>query len=139
MNKIHNNLNIENLIKTEWFEQFNKDQQEEITKGIQDNLDVSIYATSKYSWEQMQEIREGLKDNLNVSIYAKPIFDWNQMEEIRWGLEEKLNVSIYAKPEISWEEMEKIRLDLEESKKRKTNEQNTQQFKHRKLNKNRMV
>ena len=48
------------------------------------------------------------------------------MEEIRWGLEEKLNVSIYAKPEISWEEMEKIRLDLEESKKRKTNEQNTQ-------------
>ena len=27
MNKAHNNLNIENLIKTEWFEQFNKEQQ----------------------------------------------------------------------------------------------------------------
>ena len=49
MNKIHNNLNIENLTKTEWFEQFNKEQQEEITKGIQDNLDVSIYAKTEYS------------------------------------------------------------------------------------------
>ena len=88
MNKIHNNLNIENLIKTEWFEQFNKEQQEEITRGIQDNLDVSIYANLKYSWEQMQEIREGLKDKVNVSIYAKPELDWKEMGKIRLDLED---------------------------------------------------
>ena len=76
MNKIYNNLNIENLTKTEWFNQFNKEQQEEITKGIQDNLDVSIYANLKYSWEQMQEIREGLIENLDVSIYTNPDFSW---------------------------------------------------------------
>ena len=87
----------------------------------------------------MEEIKWGLEDKLNVSIYATPDFTWKQMEQIRLGLENNIDVSIYAKPEISWEEMEKIRLDLEESKKRKTNEQNTQQFKHRKLNKNRMV
>ena len=28
MNKTHNNLNIENLVKTEWINQFNKKQQE---------------------------------------------------------------------------------------------------------------
>ena len=30
MNKEYNNLNIENLIKTEWFNQFNKEQKREI-------------------------------------------------------------------------------------------------------------
>ena len=30
MNRIYNNLSIENLIRTEWFNQFNKKQQEEI-------------------------------------------------------------------------------------------------------------
>ena len=113
MKKIYNNLNIDNLIKTDWFKQFDEKQQEEIMLGLEKGLDIS--------W------------------YAKEDFDKNQMSVIREGLEDNLNVSIYAKPEISWEEMKKIRLDLEESKKRKTNEQNTQQFKHRKLNKNRMV
>ena len=40
MNKIHNNLNIENLIKTEWFNQFTIFQKEEILKGLEANLDV---------------------------------------------------------------------------------------------------
>ena len=30
MNKIYNNLTIENLIKTEWFNQFNEYQKEQI-------------------------------------------------------------------------------------------------------------
>ena len=34
MNKAHNNLNIENLIKTEWFEQFNKEKQQQILWGL---------------------------------------------------------------------------------------------------------
>ena len=59
MNKIHNNLNIENLIRTEefksfskerkkeiitrteWFNQFNEEQQEQIILGIEENLDIS--------------------------------------------------------------------------------------------------
>ena len=57
MKKIHNNLNIENLIKTEWFNQFDEYQQEEINLGLEDNLDVSIYANSEISWQAMREIR----------------------------------------------------------------------------------
>ena len=116
MGKIHNNLIIENLIKTEWINQFNKYQQEEIIKGIEDNLDVFIYAKREFDWGQMFYLRLGLKDNLDVSIYAKKEFNRDQMREIKEGLKANLDVSIYAKPEISWREMEQIKERLLEAK-----------------------
>ena len=79
MNKIHKNLNIENLMKTEWFNQFNENQQYEILKGLEDNLDVSIYAKKDYSREQMREIREGLESKLDVKHYAHSKFTSEQM------------------------------------------------------------
>ena len=75
MNKEYNNLTIENLTKTEWFNQFNRYQQEEILKGLEKDLNVSIYAKTEFDWKQMSRIRRGLEENLNVSIYAKPEFD----------------------------------------------------------------
>ena len=75
MKKIHNNLNRENLIKTEWFNQFNKEQKEVITTGLVKNIDVSKYAKSEYNWEQMNEILWGLEENLDISDYAKKGFD----------------------------------------------------------------
>ena len=49
MNKIYNNLNIENLIKTEWFNQFDEKQKEQISFGLEDNLDVFIYAKPEFN------------------------------------------------------------------------------------------
>ena len=60
MNKIHNNLSIDNLVKTDWFEQFDEKQQEQIRKGLRDNLDVFIYAKKEFTWKQMREIRLNL-------------------------------------------------------------------------------
>ena len=57
-------------------------------------------------------IRKGLEENLDVSIYANTDYNEHQMDEIRLGLEEDLDVSIYAKPEFDWEQMRKIRLKL---------------------------
>ena len=95
MNKIYNNLSVDNLIKTEWFNQFDKDQQEEIKWGLEANLDVFVYAKPEFNGPQMSEIREGLEDDLDVSIYAKKYFTWIQMFEIRCGLKEnKINISI---------------------------------------------
>ena len=66
MNKIYNNLNIENLSKTEWFNQFNKEQQNEVLKGLEKNLDISKYANPGIDYEEMNEIRkELLKEKLN--------------------------------------------------------------------------
>ena len=83
MNKIHNNLTVENLIKTEWFNQFLEDEQDEILLGLKANLDVSVYATTEFTVGQMEEIRLGLEDNLDISKYATPEFNKYQMNEIR--------------------------------------------------------
>ena len=64
----------------------------------------------------MQEIRLGLQDNLDVSLYATIDFNIPQMEQIRKGLEDNLDISKYANPEIDYEEMKKIRLKLLEKK-----------------------
>ena len=40
MNKIYNNLTIENLVKTDWFNQFTSSEQEEIRKGLEANIDI---------------------------------------------------------------------------------------------------
>ena len=83
MNKIYNNLTIENLIKTDWINQFNELQQKQIRIGLFFDLNVSKYANPKFNEYQMEEIRRGLEDDLDISLYAKPEFsDW-KMKEIR--------------------------------------------------------
>ena len=89
MNKIYNNLNIENLMKTGMFNQFNEFQQEEIIKGLEDNLDVSLYAKKEFNEYQMSEIRLELIDNLDVSTYANPENSYQKMEQIRLKLLEE--------------------------------------------------
>lgn len=74
--KIHNNLSIENLMKTDWINQFNKDQQVQIRIGIKANLDVSWYAKKEYNWLQMGQIRKGLEKSLDISWYANPYLSY---------------------------------------------------------------
>ena len=83
MEKIYNNLNIENLLKTDWINQFNKKQQKLILEGLEDNLDVSLYAKPEFDSSQMYQIRLGLETNIDVSIYAKPEIPWKEMEYSR--------------------------------------------------------
>ena len=45
MNKIYNNLSIENLIKTDWINNFEEKQKVEILEGLKNNVHISIYAT----------------------------------------------------------------------------------------------
>ena len=72
MNKIYNNLNIENLSKTEWFNQFDKEQQNEVLKGLEKNLDISKYANSEIDYEEMKKIRlELLKEKTNEKQNAQ--------------------------------------------------------------------
>ena len=86
MEKIHNNLNIDNLMKTDWIKQFKSNQQKEIKDGYKKKLDISWYAKKEFDWMQMRKIRLGLIDNLDVSIYANPETPWKEMEQIRLKL-----------------------------------------------------
>ena len=144
MNKIYNNLNIDNLIETQWGNQFNKHQKECIKEGLKNNIDVSVYAKPHFPYHKMFAIRkllgEGLEEikkyvdldydahqlyaiaddikaNKDVSIYVKPEYNWKQCEVIRKGLYSKNNidVSLYAKPEFSPSQMEQLRLALEDN------------------------
>ena len=101
MEKIYNNLSIENLIKTDWINQFDEKLQEMLQDGLAAKLDVFVYAKPEYNWFQMLQIRLGLEVKLDVSIYADPKFTYSQMKQIRTGLEDNLDVSIYVKTELS--------------------------------------
>ena len=98
MNKIYNNLDIDNLMKSGKFKDFNEEQISQIYFGLNNNIDVSVYANSKFDWRQMQEIREGLENNLDVSIYAKKEYNSYQMKRIRKVLEKnRIKAFFYAK------------------------------------------
>ena len=136
MNKIHNNLTIDNLVKSNWFSLFNKGQQEEIKLGIENNVDIFTYAKKEFDRDQMREIRFGLVEKVDISIYAKSCFDAEQMWFIRRGINEGIDVSIYANPSIPWQQMKEIKEQLIEEKE---NEKRTQKLKSRKLNKFRSI
>ena len=63
---------------------------EQIRLGLENNVDVSIYAKPEYTWEQMNEIRYGLVINVDILFYAKKEFSCQKMQQIRWGLQKKL-------------------------------------------------
>ena len=48
MNKIHNNLTVENLVKTEWINQFDEAQQDQIILGLENKVDIMKYAKKEF-------------------------------------------------------------------------------------------
>ena len=73
MKKIYNNLTIENLMKTKWFNQFNISQQNEISAGIDEGLNVSVYAEKKYEATQMYNLK--LIKNVKNDIKHKEMYN----------------------------------------------------------------
>ncbi len=58
---------------------------------------MELYAIiMNFDGKQLEEIRKGLEAGVDVSVYAKPEYNWEQMQEIRWGLESGVDVSVYA-------------------------------------------
>ena len=43
---------------------------ETIREGLEKNFNVDIYAKHEFSWKQMKQIKWGLDDKLDVSFYA---------------------------------------------------------------------
>ena len=90
---MNNNLTIENLMKTEWNNQFDREQLYQIKMGLEGDVDVLIYANPAYTRKQMYEIREGLEQGLDVSVYAKAEIDGFDMSRIREKLLLKKNTT----------------------------------------------
>ena len=60
----------------------------------------------------MNLIKQGLENKLDVSLYAKPEFKDSQMKEIRLGLKQGINIESYLNSNISNQKMQKNRLKL---------------------------
>ena len=75
MKKIHNNLTIENLIKTDEFKQLNIGQRKKLITSSQ--------WFNQFDKKQQEEILDGACYNLDISVYAKTGFDYYQMDEIK--------------------------------------------------------
>ncbi len=88
----------------------------EVLKGLEQNLDVSVYATERYGWKQMRELRLGLEHQIDVTPYAKPLYRADQMREIRLGIEDNLDVSLYSSMVHPAQEMRIMREWLAEGK-----------------------
>ncbi|MCR5719706.1 MAG: FapA family protein [Lachnospiraceae bacterium] len=84
----------------------------EITKGLEANLPVDVYAYKDYNWMQMYELRMGLVDGLPVEAYMNTLFNSEQMHEIRMGLFWGIDVSSYAKYKIASNQMKQTRRSL---------------------------
>jgi len=55
--KKNNKLNADILTETRIFNQCNNLQQEEVVLGLENNVDISIYAKLEFDWTQMKQCR----------------------------------------------------------------------------------
>lgn len=91
---------------------FNDEQLSEIGKGIDADVDVTIYARLQYDEYQMEQIRLGLEHGVDVDFYTNHMFTSEQMESIRLGLEQGLDVTVYADPKFNDVQMQEINLGM---------------------------
>ena len=96
-----------------------KDLLEEIYKAFKNDLDLS-YIRPEFNYWQIREIVKGLLSEVDVSIYASTKFKSEQMCQIRLGLEAGINVNVYARPEFRYDKMQKLKDILLDKKNPKT-------------------
>ncbi len=105
-----------------------------IREGLENDLDISLYAKFNYSSAFMREFCLALKDNLPVvqlvndktsfnklqigcnilRAYKEVGLKFTQLKEIAFGLRDEVNIFIFTKPEFSGAQMHEIRLALKE-------------------------
>lgn len=103
--KLVNNLQIEQLLKTDWANQFNQNQLYRIREGLNHNLDVSIYAKTTLAAEHMREIVKGLKLGFDMTKYTSGEYTENQLRQIVYGLENGLDASEFDDVKMSSTQM----------------------------------
>lgn len=92
---------------------YDKEQLEELYKGIDKGLQIQWYSDRQYDGAQMRQLRLGLEQGIDIRHYANTIYSWDQMDEIRKGLMQKLPVHLYANAKFDSAQMEQIRIGLE--------------------------
>lgn len=66
------NENIRRLLETEWANRFTSLQLAEIRRGLEQDVDVSVYAIASFDDSQMRWIRKHMQRKLDFRKYAIP-------------------------------------------------------------------
>ena len=103
--KLANNLQIEQLLDTDWANQFNKYQLRHVRQGLDLGLEVSIYAKPELYAEQMREIVNGLNLGFDMTKYASGDYSEDQLSQIVFGLADGLDVSEFDDVRMSAKQM----------------------------------
>ena len=117
-------------------ESYTREQEEEIRLGLEEGLDIGLYARPGYTARQMRVLRQGLEAGVSLihlagegksaSEMQRDLFkrvaeragvnavDFypDQLEEIRCGLHDGIPVACFADPSLSSRQMREIRLGL---------------------------
>lgn len=70
--RYESNENIRRLLETEWANRFTSLQLAEIRRGLEQDVDVSVYAIASFDDIQMRWIRKHMQRKLNFRKYAIP-------------------------------------------------------------------
>ena len=83
--RLKTNLSFESLIQTyedQYEHRYSGYQLEELKRGYDSGLDISIYANPEFDNVQMSYIRLGLENNIDINKYAFVKYNYYVMETI---------------------------------------------------------
>ncbi|MFI3211356.1 MAG: hypothetical protein R3Y64_09965 [Peptostreptococcaceae bacterium] len=78
-------------------------------RKVMEDMNICV---EEFSLSQEKIIRKGLNNNVDVALYANPKFNDKQMKEIYLGLTFGLNTLSYLNEDIDHKDMKKIRINL---------------------------
>lgn len=93
-------------------DEYQKAQNQEIQLGVEQGLNVSLYANPAFNWLQMEQIRMGLRDQIDASVYANPAYSYETMRQIRLAIYSDINLIPYIQRGFTDDDLEEIRLAL---------------------------
>ena len=83
--KLSNNLSFESLIQTyeeQYEHRYSGYQLEELKRGYDGGLDISVYANPAFDRVQMSYVRQGLENNVDITKYVSTHYSHFLMEII---------------------------------------------------------
>ena len=101
--KLSNNLTLEQLLESDWADQFNRAQLSEIRTGLNRNIDV-YYADPSIKSDKMNVLRHASENGINLLEYAKD-FSVQQLEALLEGAKHKIDYKMYANRKYSHTQM----------------------------------
>ena len=101
--KLSNNLTLEQLLESDWTDQFNRAQLSEIRTGLNRNIDV-YYADPSIKSDKMKVLRHASENGINLLEYAKD-FSVQQLEALLEGAKHKIDYKMYANRKYSHTQM----------------------------------